>query len=115
MIHEHGLALGAVLTNRQLMDVFKCGVSGGMRRSRATNSLIIISDPTKATYEDRWEGEVFHYTGMGLEGDQSLDYAQNKTLARSSELGIDLFLFEVQIKIYRGVCSLVSPSPAMSI
>ena len=66
-----------------------------MRRSHQTNTLVIVSDPTKAIYEDRWIDGMFHYTGMGLEGDQSLNFAQNKTLARSQSSVIEIFLFEV--------------------
>jgi 5-methylcytosine-specific restriction protein A len=32
---------------------------------------------------------------MGLEGPQSIDFAQNKTLAESPKTGVDIFLFEV--------------------
>ena len=58
--------------------------------------LVIISDHTKSIYEDRWaSGDVIHYTGMGLEGDQSLDYMQNKTLDQSKTNGVTSYLFEV--------------------
>jgi 5-methylcytosine-specific restriction enzyme A len=66
-----------------------------MRRSHQTNTLVIVSDHTKAIYEDRWINDTFHYTGMGLEGDQSLGFAQNKTLSESQVSGIEVFLFEV--------------------
>ncbi len=80
MSFNHGLKPSDELDNRGLMDLFKIANSGGMRRSHFANALIIVSDHTKSTYADRWKGDVFHYTGMGLEGDQRLDYAQNKTL-----------------------------------
>jgi len=57
-------------------------------------------------YEDKWDDAgVMHYTGMGLSGDQSIDYAQNKTLAESRENGVDIHLFESyepREYIYRG-------------
>lgn len=34
------------------------------------------------------------YTGMGLDGDQSIDYMYNKDLAESNTNGLDLYLFE---------------------
>lgn len=46
-------------------------------------------------YEDKWIGTVFHYSVMGQEGDQFLDYSQNKTLAKSNSNGVKVFLFEV--------------------
>lgn len=95
MSFEHGLNPGDTITNEELRELFECSPQGGMRRSHQTNTLVIVSDHTKAIYEDRWIDDTFHYTGMGLEGDQSLDFAQNKTLAESEGSGIEIFLFEV--------------------
>ena len=89
------LTVGDSIKNKQLMDIFKCSPQGGMRRSHKTNTLILISDHTKSIYEDRWIDKNFHYTGMGLRGDQSIDASQNKTLAESHTNNVDLFLFEV--------------------
>jgi len=95
MSFNHGLKPGDTLINRELMDIFKCSNSGGMRRSLRTNSLIIVSDHTKSIYEDRWIDNVFHYTGMGLEGPQSLEYMQNRTLTEMHSNGVEVYLFEV--------------------
>ena len=95
MSFEHGLKPGDTITNKELQELFRCSSQGGMRRSHQTNTLVIVSDHTKAIYEDRWINGTFHYTGMGLEGDQSLEFAQNKTLAESQTSGIEVFLFEV--------------------
>jgi hypothetical protein len=62
------IKIGSVLTNKELAQTFKCGPMGGMRRSRKTNSLVLTTSKT-AVYHDRWEGDVLHYTGMGLRGD----------------------------------------------
>jgi 5-methylcytosine-specific restriction protein A len=74
---------GDVLTNEEIGRRFAVGNMGGMR-----------SDPFKGLYQDRWDGEVRHYTGMGPTGDQSLTYAQNRTLAESPKIGILVHLFE---------------------
>ena len=89
------LRIDTVLTNQELMDVFKCGNAGGMRRSKKTNSLVLIFDHTKHLYDDEWKGDTLHYTGMGAEGDQQLDFQQNKTLAESRTNGVKVHLFEV--------------------
>ena len=78
---------GDVLTNEEIGRRFVVGNMGGMRRSNKRNLLVLISDPFKGLYQDRWEGEVLHYTGMGPRGDQSLTYAQNRTLAKSPRTG----------------------------
>lgn len=92
---RHCLQPGDILTHRQLQDIFHCSPQGGMRRSLKTNSLVLISNHTQGNYLDRWQDGCFHYTGMGLEGDQSLDFAQNRTLAESRQNGVEVFLFEV--------------------
>lgn len=89
------LSIGDVLSNEQLSSQFKCSNQGGMRRSLKSHALVLISDHTKSTYEDRWDGPVMHYTGMGLTGDQQLDFGQNKTLFNSKALGVNVHLFEV--------------------
>ncbi len=95
MSFEHGLKPGDIIDNNTLVDLFKVSPQGGMRRSKRTDSLVIVANHTREIYKDRWERNVFHYTGMGLIGDQSLDYMQNKTLAQSATNGVELYLFEV--------------------
>ena len=86
---------GQILTNQEICNIFKCSPQGGMRKSNKTNTLVIVSDRTKSIYDDRWIEDIFYYTGMGLTGDQKLDYAQNKTLNNSNKNGVAVFLFEV--------------------
>lgn len=95
MAFRPNLSRGDSLSNQELMRLFKCGNAGGMRRSRVNQALVVVSDYTKGLYDDRWVDEVLHYTGMGSEGDQGIDYAQNKTLAQSEQQGVAVFLFEV--------------------
>jgi predicted restriction endonuclease len=84
---------GTILNNNQLTDIFLCAPQGGMRRSHRTNTLVLISDQT-GLYKDRIEGDILHYTGMGQVGDQKLA-SQNKTLAESLEINIEVHFFEV--------------------
>jgi len=105
-------APGTVLTNDEIGRRFVVGNSGGMRRSRKHNLLVLISDPFKGLYEDRWEGQVLHYTGMGPIGNQSLSYAQNRTLAEAPNSGISLHLLEAitpQEYTYAGEVQLIGP------
>jgi 5-methylcytosine-specific restriction protein A len=90
-----GLEIGQVLKNADVVDIFKCGNMGGMRRSKTTNTLVIVSDYTKGIYHDKWIGGVLHYTGMGKSGDQDINWAQNRTLAECSHNNVDVHLFEV--------------------
>lgn len=95
MSFEPSFPVGEVVSNKQLYTEFKCGNMGGMRRSKRLNCLVLICDHTKPLYDDKWEGDVLHYTGMGKIGDQEIDRSQNKTLAESKVNGVDVHLFEV--------------------
>ena len=92
---DPGLEIGQIIKNADIVEIFKCGNMGGMRRSKTTNTLVIISDYTKGLYHDKWIGGVLHYTGMGKSGDQDIQWAQNAILAESGSNGIDVHLFEV--------------------
>ena len=95
MNFDPGLMPGDTINNDRLTEIFRCSPQGGMRRSLTTNTLVLVSDHTRGIYEDRWINDVLHYTGMGLDGDQNIDSAQNKTLAESTSNDVNVFLFEV--------------------
>ena len=80
MAFNPGLSIGQILKNADIVEKFKCGNMGGMRRSKTTDTLVIVSDYTKGIYHDKWIGGVLHYTGMGKNGDQDINWAQNATL-----------------------------------
>jgi 5-methylcytosine-specific restriction protein A len=85
---------GDVITNDQLTTAFRVGNSGGMRWSGAEQCLVVIADHTKSLYDDRWDGDVLRYTGMGRIGDQQLA-GQNLRLAEQPRTDIAVHLFEV--------------------
>lgn len=74
------LTIGMEINNDTLCEIFRCSSQGGMRRSKRTNTLVLVSNRVVSTYSDDWDGNTLLYTGMGQKGDQSLTFAQNKTL-----------------------------------
>ena len=101
--------VGDIVTNAMITTTFVVGNMGGMRRSKATGTLVIISDHTKGLYDDKWYGQELHYTGMGKNGDQVLQGNQNRTLAESDHNGVEVHLFEViqpSQYLYQGVVKL---------
>ena len=102
---------GQILLNKELCEIFECSSQGGMRRSYKTNSLILVSNHVKSIYDDKWKGDILHYTGMGTKGDQSLSFMQNPTLNESGTNNVEIHLFEVFEKkkyFYQGQVKLKS-------
>ena len=92
----HELQVGKYYTNNDIHHIFSVSTQSGMRRSKRTNSLVLIArHDHNNPYEDKWGADgTIHYTGMGLSGNQSINYSQNKTLAESRSNGINVYLFE---------------------
>jgi HNH endonuclease domain protein len=92
----HELIVGKSYTNNDISRIFSVSTQGGMRRSNDTNSLVLIAKHNQNNpYEDKWGADgIMHYTGMGPSGNQSINYAQNKTLAESRSNGVRVYLFE---------------------
>jgi len=89
---------GATLNNDELTAAFLRSGQGGMRRSKRTNTLVIISNHVDSVYDDCWINDVLHYTDMGQIGPQSLEFNQNRTLNESPTNGVAVHLFEVFTK-----------------
>ena len=43
MAFNPGLSIGQILKNADIVEKFKCGNMGGMRRSKTTDTLVIVS------------------------------------------------------------------------
>lgn len=81
-----------------------------MRRTKEYGALILITNRVESLYEDYWQGDVLHYTGMGQTGPQNINGAQNRTLNESPRTGVAVHLFEVfqaQRYTYQGAVELV--------
>ena len=98
MSHYYGiddLIVGNVYSNSEIANTFKCSNMGGMRRSKDTNSLVLIAKHNNPLYDDQWTDDgILNYTGMGTENDQSIAFAQNKTLTIAKREEIKVYLFE---------------------
>lgn len=106
------LEIGKEYSNAEIVDIFKVGMMGGMRRSHSKNALVLISfhDGNERIYNDYWKDDILYYTGHGQSGDQELG-GQNKTLAESDSNGITVYLFEMyysQRYQYRGIVKLAA-------
>lgn len=87
--------IGNIYSNNEIASTFKCSNMGGMRRSIATNSLVLIAKHINPLYDDQWtEDGILNYTGMGTVGDQNIYFGQNKTLATAKQNNIKVYLFE---------------------
>ena len=96
---------GTHYSNNDIFSTFLCSPQGGMRRSKRTNTLVLIANHAYSIYKDRWNDGVLNYTGMGKKGSQVLDGNQNITLFDSANNGVVVHLFEVfnpNIYTYKG-------------
>jgi|TARA_B110000240_G_scaffold160056_1_gene178635 5-methylcytosine-specific restriction protein A len=84
--------IDTLYTNDEMRNMHSVSTQGGMRKSNETKSLVLITS-LESTYTDRWEKDILHYTGEGLNGDQLLN-RQNKTLYESNKNGITVWLYE---------------------
>ena len=107
----NSLKYGQKLSTDEVTYIFKCTLQGGMNKSNKTNSLVLVFNHIKYSYNNRWDDDIIHYTGMGQKGDQSLDFRFNKTLNESNQNGVKLYLFEKFVAkeyTYRGKVKLNS-------
>jgi hypothetical protein len=88
MVFEPDIQPGTELTSTDLKSIFKGQEEGGMRYSKATNSLLLVTDHNKLSatsiYGDEWVDGVLHYRGTGQRGNQNIDFAGNKRLMHSA-------------------------------
>lgn len=88
------LEIGKIYSNNEIASVFGCSDRQGMRRSKKTNSLVLIAKHNNPLYDDQWtEDGILNYTGMGRVGNQKMT-SQNKTLKNAKEDGVKVCLFE---------------------
>lgn len=85
MMFDPNIKSGDTISNEELVNIFKVGNMGGMRRSTKNGTLVIISDHTKGMYDDKWYGNELHYTGMGKTGDQDIKKIRTKPLLNQTK------------------------------
>ena len=101
------MQIGRSYSNKEIVETFRVGQSGGIRVSFKTNSIVLISDRfRKHPYEDSWDEKelLYHLHGQGLKGDQELS-RNNLTLANAHEQKLDIHLFithKPKVHIYYG-------------
>lgn len=104
------LVVGKIYSNDEIVEIFRVGNMGGMRRSHSRNALVLITyqDGSNRLYNDYWQQDILYFTCQGQAGGQKLD-GQKKTLAESNKNGITVYLFEKFTKgyQYRGIVKLV--------
>ena len=67
------LTPGEVYHHSKISEAFGGQTEGGMRRSKTSNTLHLIINHTASPYEDEWDGDILHYSGMGRKGNQNIN------------------------------------------
>lgn len=113
-----GIAIGDVLTEKQVHDTFECQTTLGIRMSKKNNLFVIMSGSARnKVYADRWQADILLYNGTDINSDSSASQTlkrgngnNNAALAETwglpPELRPDIFLF---IKIGTNRCRYMGP------
>lgn len=91
---DPGLEKDAILSNRQLMDIFHCACEGGIRYASKTDTLTLVVNNTKSGLPNVWRGDVLDFAGRILKDGKTLQGA-NRRLAEFLQAKKPIFLFEV--------------------
>lgn len=87
------------------MDVFKCGMMGGVRKSNKTDTTIVVVDWQGDHYRDRWDHSDLIFQGRGFRSGAMGRYP-NSALIEAAERNKPIHLFERYRKgsyTYRGL------------
>lgn len=94
---EWDLEPGDVTTRSELHKRYGGATQGGIEPSNSTPNIFVFSDLKSGASHgykyDRWEGDVFHYTGQGKVGDQ-LYQGRNLSLMRHKETDRKVRVFQ---------------------
>lgn len=88
------LNIGDKIGNKDIAEYFLCSNQGGVRKSKKTNTIVLIAKFDNCSYKHRREGDILYFTGMGKTGNQEMK-RQNKSILQAKEEGFALHLFEV--------------------
>ncbi len=79
MFNPH-LAVGQIITENELLKIFECQNTFGIRMSKKNNLFVLMSGTgdKKKSYDDVWDKDVLYYIGM----DNNKDDNGNQTLKK---------------------------------
>lgn len=84
-----------VLSNNEIMEKFKCGCEGGIRKSKTTKTVVLVNNRIKNIYPNVWQNGILYFSGAERSGDQVIDKGLNKSLLSAFENDWPVYLFEV--------------------
>lgn len=69
------LAIGQVLTEKEVHDLFECQTTLGIRMSKKNNLFVIMSGTgsRRRIYNDKWDGDTLLYNGTDINADATGD------------------------------------------
>ncbi|HAS79793.1 MAG TPA: restriction endonuclease [Fusobacteriaceae bacterium] len=104
------LKIDQVLENKEIAECFLCSNQGGIRKSKRTNTIILLAKFDNCSYKHRKDKDILYFTGMGKKGDQEMK-RQNKSLLNAKKEGFAIHLLELYKEkeyIYKGEVELIS-------
>ena len=114
MMFIEDLKIDQILENKEIAEIFLCSNQGGIRKSKKTNTIVLLAKFNNCSYQHRKEGDILYFTGMGKKGNQEMK-RQNKSVLNAKEDGFTLHLLELyedKKYVYKGEVELIS-NPAI--
>jgi len=96
------LSAGDIIKRTELHQRFGGRRQGGIGPSKQSPNVLVFTDPRSGAqfgYNDRWEGSVFHYTGEGQLGDQTMTSGNRAILDHQTD--------NRALRLFKGVGGLV--------
>lgn len=121
MFNPH-LAVGQILTEKEVNNIFKCQINKGIRMNTSDNLIVLMSGSAKKkSYDDEWKGDILYYIGTDAnhdsQGNQTLNPANGNNNKQLRDVWFEnpfsqkaLYLFvkkETNKCIYKGRVELI--------
>jgi len=99
------LKIDQILENKEIAEIFLCSNQGGIRKSKKTNTIVLLAKFNNCSYQHRKEGDILYFTGMGKKGNQEMkrqkELISNPAIERQLDDNNeerDVFMFPLKLK-----------------
>ena len=86
------IAVGQILTEKEIHEIFECQITFGIRISNKNNCFVIVSGSSKRKeYDDKWQGDILLYNGTNINTDSSGNQSLQKGKGNNNKQLYDVY------------------------